>query len=511
MKSNKTYGLILNDKFSKLSFPDMNTTWPGMKDILDKEMPQEKKRRRFFWFSKRTSILSLILAISTIAALSLNIRINYAQNNLLMRSIVIQNENESNQFVNSTSKEESLTEKNVRKNEDDILPGQNTGETKNYPPIFPSDYSQPENKQLLPETGITASDFNPGEPETIPKTIFKGTQQSTNKSGFTANADKRPGAKTGKNKSAEQEMRVSTTSLGKIDISPSYDGTGKPGNKQRATNNITPAETVAQQKNKEIELTKEEIQINDAKMKNESSLTSEPGNKQGTTKNITPSKTVALQNAKEIERTKDELQINDAKLKNVSSLKSEPVKDSSVAVQSQPLKKYKGWVAGVSVNYNLPVSQQEMSTVNVNGKKNTLIDFLPSVYVQYHFNKKWYAETEFQFSSPQYTSNHKLASAYKNIDPNKKEENAVWLNKLYYLNIPVSIHFRALPNLTIGTGIQFSHLRRSIFTDEVALWENSPNGWVKTVSQKDVKVKSNNGCSESSTINSSARIEEGKK
>ena len=120
-----------------------------------------------------------------------------------------------------------------------------------------------------------------------------------------------------------------------------------------------------------------------------------------------------------------------------------------------------------------------MSTVNVNGKRNTLIDFLPSVYVQYHFTKKWYVETEFQFSSPQYTSNHKLASAYKEIDPGKKEENAVWLNKLYYLNIPVSIHFTALPNLTIGTGIQYSHLRRSIFTDEVALWENGANGWVR--------------------------------
>ena len=83
-----------------------------------------------------------------------------------------------------------------------------------------------------------------------------------------------------------------------------------------------------------------------------------------------------------------------------------------------------------------------MSTVNINGKRNTLIDFLPSVYVQYHFNKKWSVETEFQFSSPQYTSNHKLASAYKDIDPNKKEENAVWLNKLYYLNIPVSDTFQ---------------------------------------------------------------------
>ena len=43
MNGNKTYGPMMNDNSSEFSFPDMNETWPAMKDILDKEMPQEKK------------------------------------------------------------------------------------------------------------------------------------------------------------------------------------------------------------------------------------------------------------------------------------------------------------------------------------------------------------------------------------------------------------------------------------------------------------------------------------
>ena len=84
MNRNKTYGPILNDKFSELSLPDMNTTWPEMKDILDKEMPQEKKRRGLVWFSNRFGVLLLILSISTIASL-LYFYTNHAQNNLLKK------------------------------------------------------------------------------------------------------------------------------------------------------------------------------------------------------------------------------------------------------------------------------------------------------------------------------------------------------------------------------------------------------------------------------------------
>jgi hypothetical protein len=151
----------------------------------------------------------------------------------------------------------------------------------------------------------------------------------------------------------------------------------------------------------------------------------------------------------------------------------------------------KGWVMGMSIGYNLPVSNQEMSTVNMNGNRNTLIDFLPSVYAQYHFNKKWYVESSFQFSSPQYISNHKLASVTKEINPNRKEENAVWLNKLYYLNLPVSLHYKVLPRLTVGSGIQYSYLRRSIFADETAVWEKEGANWRKSSSEKSIAVKSN--------------------
>jgi hypothetical protein len=170
-----------------------------------------------------------------------------------------------------------------------------------------------------------------------------------------------------------------------------------------------------------------------------------------------------------------------------------PASDSAMMTSSKSTRKIigKGWVMGVSVNYNFPVSNQEMSTVNANGTNNTLIDFLPSVYARYHFNQKLHIESSFQFSSPQYISNHKLAAVYKDVNPNKKEENAIWLNKLYYVNLPVSVHYKVLPNMTIGSGIQYSYLRRSIMADEIAIWEKQGAGWAKTATEKTIAVKSN--------------------
>src|SRR5687768_16761783 len=67
MSENNKYGTIINDKFSEFSFQDMDTTWLDMKDILDKEMPQSKKRRFLLWLNWYTGIALFLLGLSMIA------------------------------------------------------------------------------------------------------------------------------------------------------------------------------------------------------------------------------------------------------------------------------------------------------------------------------------------------------------------------------------------------------------------------------------------------------------
>jgi hypothetical protein len=159
-----------------------------------------------------------------------------------------------------------------------------------------------------------------------------------------------------------------------------------------------------------------------------------------------------------------------------------------IAKLNQPQKK--GWVIGGSFNFHMPLSTQQISTLNMNGRKGNLVDYLPSVYVQYHLNDKLYLQSEIQYSSPQHTPNHILFDEWNNMTTHQKEENLVYLDKLYYINIPVTIHYSPLKNIQFGSGIQLSHLVKSILTDEQAVWQNGMEGWQKTIVNTQIYSKS---------------------
>jgi hypothetical protein len=163
---------------------------------------------------------------------------------------------------------------------------------------------------------------------------------------------------------------------------------------------------------------------------------------------------------------------------------------SDIIAKLNNLPPKKGWVIGGSFNFHMPLSIQEFSTLNTNGRKGNLVDYLPSLYVQYHLNEKLYLQSEIQYSSPQYTPNHVLFDEWNNMTTHQKEENLVYLDKLYYLSIPVTIHYSPLKNFQTGTGLQLSRLVKSILTDEQAVWQNGMEGWQKTIVNKQIYSKS---------------------
>ena len=166
--------------------------------------------------------------------------------------------------------------------------------------------------------------------------------------------------------------------------------------------------------------------------------------------------------------------------------------DSAVAQRSRPGRiQFNKIVAGISVNASLPLSSQEMSNISPSGNESRLFDFLPSVHLQYHLNRKLYLATEFQFVTPQYTPQLTLFDKRIDINSYKFNRNSISLNKLYYLNIPVSIHYSPVKNVYIGGGIQYAALTRSVMTEEEATWQKSGGEWKQTSSKKNTKVKSN--------------------
>jgi hypothetical protein len=151
----------------------------------------------------------------------------------------------------------------------------------------------------------------------------------------------------------------------------------------------------------------------------------------------------------------------------------------------------KNLVAGLSMNANIPLGNQHSSSISPSGTDSRLYDFLPSVHVQYHLNRNWYLAGELQFMSPQFTPQSKLYRKTYHVYTNKFNEFSVALNKLYYVNLPVSVHYRVRKDFYVGAGLQYSYLTRSVLMEEEAVYQRNDGRWKQTSSKKTVKVKGN--------------------
>jgi hypothetical protein len=68
-RKNNTYGELINNKFSELITTNSAKTWHGMKDLLDKEMPEDRRRKWLNWFTNKASNI-LVVLFSLMAAAS---------------------------------------------------------------------------------------------------------------------------------------------------------------------------------------------------------------------------------------------------------------------------------------------------------------------------------------------------------------------------------------------------------------------------------------------------------
>jgi len=137
--------------------------------------------------------------------------------------------------------------------------------------------------------------------------------------------------------------------------------------------------------------------------------------------------------------------------------------------QKKPLKtRESGTMSlGFSLPLAFPLGDQRAMGYNIWGGHNTVSDYLPSPYLQYHLNGKTYLQTEAQLISPQFISSTLLSYTTINSTPNYYTTNAVYAKKLYYFNVPVSVHHSPFPGFYMGTGIQFSSMISGVALTEV--------------------------------------------
>ena len=134
------------------------------------------------------------------------------------------------------------------------------------------------------------------------------------------------------------------------------------------------------------------------------------------------------------------------------------------------------WAVGLSLNSSLAVAGQSRYNYNVNAKSNTISDYLPSPYVQYHMNDYVYVQTELNLSTPQHVP-QLLVSQFTTQNPVTQGtlQTSIYIQKLYYFNWPFSLHYSPVKNLYVAGGLQFSSLQSGIaLREQKELYVSNP-------------------------------------
>jgi hypothetical protein len=154
------------------------------------------------------------------------------------------------------------------------------------------------------------------------------------------------------------------------------------------------------------------------------------------------------------------------------------------------------WAAGLSLNNGVTLNAQNRFNYNVNGKKGVLLDYIPSPYLQFHLNNYVYLQTELNLITPQYTPQLLI---YRNnaeitAQAGMSQQKSIYIQKMYYFNWPVSLHYSPVSNLYFSGGIQFSSFQSGLASIEekqyntLAGIDHPTNTYTNTLKFKDDSI-----------------------
>lgn len=126
--------------------------------------------------------------------------------------------------------------------------------------------------------------------------------------------------------------------------------------------------------------------------------------------------------------------------------------------------------AGVGLYQQLPIDSQKWSPYSSSGRKTTLADYVPSVYLRITKPGKWFLQSEFRYGAPQQTKEFKFRQTVT-TDTNQQGQHFIntstyTLKKTFYHQLPLSFNYYILPNWSVGAGMQWNNFYSAIAEKE---------------------------------------------
>jgi hypothetical protein len=130
--------------------------------------------------------------------------------------------------------------------------------------------------------------------------------------------------------------------------------------------------------------------------------------------------------------------------------------------------------AGLSIAKSFPLGQQQSIPYNVNGTSNRISDYIPAPFFRLSVGNRFYLETALQINTPQYIHSQGIDTTGGDTShipgwQNHLQYNYITLKKLYYTDIPLSIHYRLFDQFFLGAGLQYSRLWGAVGQEDIIL------------------------------------------
>jgi len=144
-----------------------------------------------------------------------------------------------------------------------------------------------------------------------------------------------------------------------------------------------------------------------------------------------------------------------------------PTSDTSHTKTNDEDKKPLWFGAGLVLQQLIPVDGQKATPYNASGRKGSLGDYIPSVYARAYHGKKM-LQAEFKYGAPQYEKEvaYDKKIIFHDSTTGTTISNVSRVKKTYYHQLPVSFHYSALPNFTIGGGFVWNRFQSAVVQQE---------------------------------------------
>ena len=149
----------------------------------------------------------------------------------------------------------------------------------------------------------------------------------------------------------------------------------------------------------------------------------------------------------------------------------EPVNDSSTQKKIQLSKKKAFLTAGIGEQQQIPIAGQTAVPYSHFGRKGSLSDYVPSLYLRWQKGKKWFVQGEFRYGA---------AQSVKEFSYNRKTKfdttdqsitiTTLRLKKTYYHQFPLSLNYYVRSNLSVGVGAMYSRFYGAITEKETDVY-----------------------------------------